>query len=67
MIKSLEREWDFKPFEMEWIEFKNAGKFTFSGFLTHLESLTPLFVAFGGFVHSIYLILPYILNAWCTP
>lgn len=58
VINELEKNWDIRPFEMEWAEFKKSGKFKFSGVLTQLESAVPLLVALCGFIYSIYLISP---------
>jgi len=66
VIKTLEKDWDVKPFEMEWTEFKNVRKPKFGGFLTDLESLTPLFVAIVAFGYSMYPTTVFLFNTWCN-
>lgn len=66
VIETLEKDWDVKPFEIEWNEFKNTRKFKFSGFLTGLEALTPLLVAIVAFGYSVYSTSIFLFNAWCN-
>lgn len=64
VVSEIEKDWDIKPFELEWQQMENLKKkdFLLKAGLTSLEMFAPIIIGLASLAYIIYRLSSYLMS-----